>query len=140
MSKKRQYWILKTEPETYSWDDLVREGSTIWDGVRNHQARKYLLQMQPRDQAFIYHSGREKRIVGVAEVIDQAQWDPTATTPSNYWVAVPIKPLFPLSHPISLKEMKQDPRYQHLLLIKQPRLSVIPVDEPTFLYLLQKGQ
>lgn len=138
MSNNRQYWLLKTEPESYSWNNLLQEGETLWDGVRNHQARKYLLEMKPGDFCLIYHTGKEKAIVGVAEVTTSAQPDPTDSQSPNYWVAIRIKPLFSLSRPIPLKQIKNDPQCQHLLLVKQPRLSVMPIDEDTYNYLFKK--
>lgn len=120
-----QYWILKTEPSTYSFDDLLRDKSTVWDGVRNYQARNNLKSMHIGDQCLIYHSVGPKELVGIAEVTHVAFQDPT--TSDDRWVAVKIKPVCSLKHPITLAALKDHPVLANLSLVRQGRLSVCPV-------------
>jgi predicted RNA-binding protein with PUA-like domain len=118
-------WILKTEPETYSWDDLVREGRTAWTGVRNFAAAKNLRAMKTGDEALIYHSGAQKAVVGLAKVVRAAYPDPTAK--EGDWVAVDIAPVKPARHPVTLAEMKKDKALAGMVMVRQGRLSVSPV-------------
>src|SRR5436309_5629470 len=118
-------WMVKQEPEVYSWDDLVRDGITQWTGVRNFQARNNLRQMQAGDAVFFYHSGKEKSIIGIAQVAKAAYPDPTADDPA--WIAVDVKPVKPLSGPVSLVDIRANSKLRNLLLIRQSRLSVMPV-------------
>lgn len=120
-----QHWILKTEPSTYSFDDLVRDKGTVWDGVRNYQARNNLKNMQVGDQCLIYHSVGPKELVGIAEVTQTAFPDPTID--DDRWVAVRIKPVRALKHPITLAMLKAEPALENLSLVRQGRLSVCPV-------------
>jgi len=119
------YWILKTEPETYSWDDLVKAKKARWDGVRNFAAAKNLRAMKVGDEALIYHSGGEKAAVGVAKVIKSAYPDPTAK--EGNWVAVDLAPVGPLKTPVTLVEMKGDKALAGMVMVRQGRLSVSPV-------------
>lgn len=125
------YWILKSEPGEYSFGDLEREGRTIWDGVRNYQARNNLKRMRKGDQALIYHSVIEKALVGIAEVIREAYPDPT-DNPKADWVVVDIAPLRPLRRRITLAEIKALPDLRDLPLIRQSRLSVMPIEPAMF--------
>ncbi|HTK04786.1 MAG TPA: EVE domain-containing protein [Candidatus Eisenbacteria bacterium] len=118
-------WILKTEPETYSWDDLVREKKARWDGVRNFAAAKNLRAMKVGDEALIYHSGDAKAVVGIAKVVRAAYPDPTAE--EGDWVAVDLAPVKPLQHPVTLAEMKKDKALAGMVMVRQGRLSVSPV-------------
>jgi predicted RNA-binding protein with PUA-like domain len=120
------HWLLKSEPETFSWDDLCRRGRDMWDGVRNHQAAQNLRAMQAGEWAFFYHSVREKRIVGIVEIVRTAYPDPT--DPSGRFVVVDVVPVAPLPQPVTLQQIKEDPRLTHLALVRQSRLSVTPVD------------
>lgn len=122
-----RYWLLKTEPETFSYADLVRLGRDRWNGVRNLRALKYLREMQPGDLAFIYHTGKEKAIAGVAEVVTGAYPDPTEKDPR--FVVVDVVPRYPLARPVTLKEVKALPVFQEWALVRQARLSVMPVTE-----------
>jgi predicted RNA-binding protein with PUA-like domain len=121
------YWLLKTEPETFSWDDQVKRGAKgePWTGVRNYTARKHLKEMKEGDHAFFYHSGDERQIVGVVEVIRQAY--PDATDPTGAFVATDVKALWPLRKPVTLAEVKAEPRLKDMALVKFSRLSVQPV-------------
>jgi predicted RNA-binding protein with PUA-like domain len=117
------YWLLKTEPGAYAWDDLVREGTTAWTGVSNAQAQANLRAMQAGDRAIIYHSG-EKQAVGVAEVVRTAYPDPTSSEGN---VCVDVKALAPLAAPVSLAALKQEPTFEGSALVRQGRLSVVPL-------------
>jgi len=119
------YWLLKSEPESYSWDDLVRDGTAEWDGVRNNAAAAHLRAMQPGDRALIYHSGKEKAAVGVAEVTR----GPRKDGDEGNWVSVAIRPVTPLPHPVTLAAMKAEPALAALPMLRQSRLSVSPVGE-----------
>lgn len=127
------YWLLKTEPETYSWDDLVRDKKGVWDGVRNFQARRNLKEMKKGDLAFIYHTGEQKAIIGVAEVAKGAY--PELKDPA--WVAIDLTPGKPLQNPVSLSRIKQDKVLQKMVLAKVPRLSVQPVDKAEYNRILE---
>jgi predicted RNA-binding protein with PUA-like domain len=124
------YWLVKQEPEGYSWNDLVRDGRTEWTGVRNFQARNNLRQMKAGDRVLFYHSGTGKCVVGIAEVAKAAYPDPTADDPQ--WVAVDIKPVKRLSEPVPLASLREHPKLTDLLLIRQSRLSVMPVTKEEF--------
>jgi predicted RNA-binding protein with PUA-like domain len=130
-----QYWILKSEPNAYSYQDLERDGKTVWDGVRNYQARNNLKAMAVGDQALIYHSISEKALVGLAKVSKAHYPDPT-DNPKGDWVVVEIQPVHGLQRSISLAELKADPRFDDLPLIKQSRLSVMPISAEHFQQLL----
>jgi predicted RNA-binding protein with PUA-like domain len=121
------YWLLKTEPETFSWDDQVKRGGKgePWTGVRNYRAREHLKAMRLGDHAFFYHTGDEKRVVGIVEVIREAYPDPTDDT--AVFRAVDVRAVRPLPNPVTLKAVKADRRLQDMVLAKQPRLSVQPV-------------
>lgn len=121
------YWLLKTEPELYSWEKLEQDKKTRWEGVRNYQARNNLRLMQPGDLLFIYHSGDEKMIVGIAKVITAAYDDPT-TTEGN-WSVVDIEAVKSLARPLSLEEIKNTYLLNVMPLVSQARLSVQPVNE-----------
>jgi predicted RNA-binding protein with PUA-like domain len=132
------YWLVKQEPEAYSWDDLVRDGKTAWEGVRNYQARNNLQKMKRGDSVLFYHSVGPREVVGVAEVTREAFPDETAEDPS--WVAVEIKPLRPLPRPVSLDRIKEETSLKDIPLIKQSRLSVMPLTEKEFQTILQIGR
>jgi predicted RNA-binding protein with PUA-like domain len=120
-----RYWLIKSEPAAYSWDDLVRDGETLWDGVRNHRARNNLQAMVPGEQALFYHSVTEKAVVGIAEVSEAASPDPKA--PDGPWVAVKVRPVRPLGRPVTLEQVKAEPALAQTELIRLSRLSVAEV-------------
>ncbi|HEX5846324.1 MAG TPA: EVE domain-containing protein [Rhodoplanes sp.] len=122
------YWLVKTEPSAWSWDDQVKAGAKgePWTGVRNHTAKQNLVKMEKGDRAFFYHSGEEKSIVGVVEVIREAYPDPTAR-PGEPWVVVDLKAVGPLRRPVTLADIKAEPRLKDMALVKLSRLSVQPV-------------
>jgi predicted RNA-binding protein with PUA-like domain len=124
------YWLLKTEPTTYGWDDLVKKGKDMWDGVRNFRARNNLKKMKNGDMAFIYHSVNNPGIVGLAEVIKEHYPDPTAA--EGDWVVVDVKPVRKLERFISLKEVKQKPELKEMQLVRISRLSVQKVTPEEF--------
>jgi predicted RNA-binding protein with PUA-like domain len=121
------YWLAKTEPESYSYADLERLGRDRWNGVKNFVALKHIRHMKIGDSIFIYHTGKEKSIVGVAEVVSQAYPDPTEE--DTRFVVVDVIPRYRLTRTVSLAEIKQDPTFQNWELVKQSRLSVMPVHE-----------
>ena len=125
------YWLVKSEPEAYSWADFVREAGTDWTGVRNYQARNNLQAMQPGDLVLFYHSVSEKAVVGVAVVHAAAAPDATADAGSP-WVAVHLRPHAPLARPVSLAALKAEARLGQLALLRQSRLSVLPVRPEEF--------
>jgi predicted RNA-binding protein with PUA-like domain len=133
----RATWLVKTEPSTYAWTDLVREGGTRWDGVRNALARNHLAAMRKGDHALVYHSGDERAVMGIARVTRSAYPDPTADDPR--WLAVDLEPLRPLAKPVSLATVKADARLANLALVRQSRLSVMPVDADAFARILAHG-
>jgi predicted RNA-binding protein with PUA-like domain len=126
------YWLVKTEPDTYSWDDLVKEKKGTWDGVRNFQARSNMKKMAKGDLVFVYHTGDEKSIVGTAKVVAEAYPEPK----DNEWVAVDLTPQKKLNKPISLSQIKADKRLKEMVLVRASRLSVQPVTEEEFNYII----
>jgi len=116
-------WLMKSEPESYSWADLVRDGGTEWDGVRNNAARLHLKAMKIGDEAFFYHSMSDKAVVGIMRITRAAQPDPK----NSDWVSVRVEPVRPLARPVTLAEIKAEPRLAKMELIRQSRLSVAPV-------------
>ena len=129
------YWLLKSEPSTWSWDDQSKVKKEMWDGVRNYQARNNLMKMKKGDLCFFYHSVNEKKIIGIVEVVKEHYPDPTDKT--NKFVVVDIKVKKKLKNSVSLKQIKSQKKLSHLALIKQSRLSVMPIDEESW-YLINK--
>ena len=129
------YWLLKSEPSTWSWDDQSKVKKEMWDGVRNYQARNNLMKMKKGDLCFFYHSVNEKKIVGIVEVVKEHYPDPTDIT--NKFVVVDIKAKKKLKNSVSLKQIKSQKKLSDLALIKQSRLSVMPIDEVSW-YLINK--
>jgi predicted RNA-binding protein with PUA-like domain len=127
------YWLLKTEPDTYGWNDLVRDKKGVWDGVRNFQARKNLNSMARGDIALIYHTGQEKSVVGIATVTRGPYPEPK----DPQWVAVDLAPDKPLKQPVSLAVIKKDKGLQKMVLVKAARLSVQPVTVGEFKRILE---
>lgn len=129
------FWLLKTEPGSYGWDDLVRDGGTEWDGVRNAAAAGHLRAMQPGDGALIYHSGDQKAAVGIARIARAAKPDGE----EGRWVTVRVEPDAPLPRPVTLATMKADARLAALAVLRQSRLSVSPVGAAEWSVLLDLG-
>lgn len=132
------HWLVKSEPETYSWADLVRDKRTDWTGVRNYAARIHLNTMQPGDRVLFYHSGESKSIVGLAEVTRAAFPDTTADEPG--WVAVELKAVAPLARPVTLAQVKAEPKLAAMALIRLSRLSVQPVTAAEFAKIVALGK
>jgi predicted RNA-binding protein with PUA-like domain len=132
---ERQYWLIKTEPYVFSWDQFVRDGRAVWDGVRNYRARANLRAMKSGDQALFYHSNEGKEIVGIAEVTREHYPDPTAQGAD--WSAVDFVPVKPLTRPVTLKEVKADPQFAEMPLVRLARLSVQPCSTEHFLRVLE---
>lgn len=126
-----QYWMMKTEPGEFSFEDLIRNGSTVWDGVRNFQARNNMKAMKKGDQVLIYHSVTEKALAGIAKVSKEHYPDPT-DNPKGDWVVVQIEPVKPLKRKVTLAEVKSTPALAEIPLIKQSRLSVMPLSKSDF--------
>lgn len=132
------YWLMKTEPGTWSWDDQVRDGTAEWDGVRNYQASNNMKAMRIGDRAFFYHSVNEKRIVGIVEVTREYYPDPTDA--SGRFGMVDVKALMPMNEPVSLADIKGEPKLQDLALIRQSRLSVLPIDGEAWALICHMGK
>jgi len=131
------YWLVKSEPTVYSWDQFVEEGSTVWTGVRNYAARLNLRAMKKGDKLFYYHSNEGKEIVGIAKVIKEAYQDPTS---EDDWSVVDIAPVKALKHPVSLAKIKSTPALSEIALIKLSRLSVSPVRKEEFEFILKMSE
>lgn len=124
------YWLVKSEPFKYSWDQFQKDGKTFWDGVRNYAARNNLKAMQKGDKVFFYHSNEGLEIVGIAEVAKTAYQDPTTDDPN--WVVVDLKPYKKLPNPVTLAQIKAEPKLANMALVKLSRLSVGPVTEDEY--------
>ena len=121
------YWLLKSEPDAWSWDDQAKEGASMWDGVRNYQARNNLKNMKRNDLCFFYHSVTEKSVVGIVKVVKEHYPDPTDKT--ERFVVVDVKAIKKLKKPVSLEKIKLNDKLKNIALIKQSRLSVMPIKE-----------
>jgi predicted RNA-binding protein with PUA-like domain len=126
----KSFWLVKQEPSSYSWFDFLADGETSWTGVRNFSARNNLRKMRPGDEVLFYHSGDEKGVMGIAKVTRAAYPDPTAK--EGDWSTVDLAAGKPLATPVTLREIKGNSRLKGIPLIRQPRLSVMPLDEPDF--------
>ena len=134
----RSYWLVKQEPEAYSWDDFVKEGETYWDGVRNYQARNNLRAMKKGDMVFFYHSVSGKEVVGVAWVTKEHYPDPTAK--EGDWSVVDLAPAKQMKKAVTLAQIKDQKSLENIALIKQSRLSVMPITESEFRCILNLGE
>jgi predicted RNA-binding protein with PUA-like domain len=130
MAKTKNYWLVKTEPSAYSWEQFVKDGRTAWTGVRNFQARINLRAMRLGDEVLFYHSVVGKAVVGIAKVTRDAYPDPTAT--EDGWVCVDLAPVKPLKSPVTLERIKSSPALKDVALLRQSRLSVMPVNSAEF--------
>ena len=130
------YWLMKSEPSSYSWHDLVRDGKTMWDGVRNNAARLHLRAMKPGDQAFFYHSMDERAVVGIMRIAGSGQPDGK----DGSWVKVPVEPVKPLPRPVTLGQIKAEPKLAKMELIRQSRLSVAPVRDEEWELVLEMAK
>ncbi len=134
---KGSYWLVKQEPETYSWSDLMSDGRTDWSGVRNYQARNNLREMKTGDRVLFYHSGKDKAVVGLAEVVKSAYPDPTAD--DAQWVAVDLRAIKALKNPVPLAAIRYDKRLSQLPLIRQSQLSVMSLTKDEFEIIVATG-
>jgi predicted RNA-binding protein with PUA-like domain len=132
------HWLVKSEPFKYSWKEFLRDGWTYWDGVRNCQARNNLSKMQKGDPVLFYHSNEGLEVVGIAKVIKEAYQDPTID--DKRWVVVDLEPVETLDNPVPLNEIKKDKRLKDIALIKQSRLSVMPINKEEFTIIVAKGR
>lgn len=132
-----QYWLVKSEPFVFSWEQFVKEGKCMWDGVRNYQARNNLMEMNVGDLVLFYHSNQGLEVVGVAKVIRSAYPDPTADNPR--WVAVDLAPVESLPRSVSLEAIRKEPRLEKIALVRQSRLSVMPLLPEEFDAILEMG-
>jgi predicted RNA-binding protein with PUA-like domain len=134
----RKFWLVKSEPFKYAWDQLVKDRWTYWDGVRNYEARNNLAAMQKGDLALYYHSNEGKEVVGVARIKKEHYPDPT--TDDERWVVVDLEPVLPLAEPVSLATIKDDPKLSEMQLVRRGRLSVVPVERAEFTRVLKLGK
>ena len=134
------YWLIKSEPGTWSWDMQVQKGAKgdVWTGVRNHTAKQNLMKMKKGDRAFFYHSGEDKAVVGIAEIVRESYPDPTAK-PGEPWVVVDVKAATPFKTPVTLAAVKVEPRLKDMALVKLSRLSVQPVTPAEWKIVCQLG-
>ena len=130
-----QYWLMKSEPDVFSWDDLVSKKKAEWDGVRNHQAQAHMKAMRRGDQAFFYHSNIGLEAVGIMEIVEEAM--PDSTDDSGKWVAVHVSPVRKLPKTVTLKAIKADTALSGMAMIRQSRLSVSPVTKAEFQHILK---
>ena len=133
----KNFWLVKQEPSSYSWSDFKKEGKTNWTGVRNYTARNNLRKMRQGDEVLFYHSGEDKAVVGIARVKRPAYPDPTAS--EGDWSAVDLVPIKALARPVTLAEIKQAPRLRKMQLIRQSRLSVMPLTKVEFNGIIKMG-
>lgn len=131
------HWLVKSEPSTYSWDQLVKDKQTFWDGVRNYAARIHLRNMKKGDEILFYHSNEGTEIVGIAKVVKEAYQDPT--TDDTNWVAVDLKPVKKIKKPVSLSQVKAEPRLKNMALVRLGRLSVQPVTDEEWEIVMEMG-
>ena len=131
------YWLIKSEPSTWSWDDQKKKKTTMWDGVRNYQARNFMKKMKVNDLSFFYHSVLEKQIMGVVKIIKEYYSDPTDST--NKFVAVDVQYYKEFSNPVTLETIKSNKILSKLLLVKQSRLSVMPIDSKSWKLICKIG-
>ncbi len=132
------YWLVKSEPYKYSWDQLVADGRTYWDGVRNYEARNNLAAMKKGDLSLYYHSNVGKEVVGVARVVAESYQDPT--TKDDRWVVVDFEPVVAFETPVTLATIKADAKLAEISLVKRSRLSVVPIEKKEFQYILKLGK
>ncbi len=131
------YWLIKSEPHKYSWDQFNKDGKTFWDGVRNYQARNNLREMKVGDLVLFYHSNEGKEVVGIAKVVGEAYQDPT--TDDTNWLVVDFAPVEPLKKPVTLAQIKADEKLKSINLVSQGRLSVVSIKHEEFDRILEMG-
>jgi predicted RNA-binding protein with PUA-like domain len=124
------YWLAKSDPDTYGWPDLVRDGKTTWDGIRNYKARNYLREMKPGDLVLFYHSGEEKSVVAAMKILSEPF--PDKTSEEDIWSAVDVAPAWTLKSPVTLSRIKAEPSLRNIHLVREGRLSVMPLEKEAF--------
>lgn len=132
------YWLMKSEPDAFSYDDLVKKGKAEWDGVRNHAAQLHMKAMKKGDLALFYHSNIGLEAVGIMEIVEEAA--PDSTDDTGKWIAVHVAPREKLDHPVTLKAMKADPALAGMVMLRQSRLSVAPLTEEEFQHIVAKSK
>jgi predicted RNA-binding protein with PUA-like domain len=132
-----KYWLAKSDPDTYGWKDLVRDGSTTWDGIRNFTARNFLREMKPGDLVLFYHSGDEKSVVGAMKILTEPH--PEAAADTDVWSAVEVAPAWTLKTPVTLARVKAEPSLKNIHLVRQGRLSVMPLEKKDFDFIVALG-
>ena len=131
------YWLVKSDPDTYGWTDLVCDGTTTWDGIRNYKARNFLREMKPGDLVLFYHSGDEKSVVGAVKILSEPHAD--ATSQEDIWSAVDIAPAWTLKSPVTLSRIKAEPSLKNIHLVREGRLSVMPLEKKDFDFIVSLG-
>jgi predicted RNA-binding protein with PUA-like domain len=132
-----KYWLAKSDPDTYGWSDLVRDGKTTWDGIRNYKARNFLREMKPGDLVLFYHSGEEKSVVASMKILSEPYRDTTAE--EDIWSAVDVAPAWTLKNPVTLARIKAEPALQKIHLVREGRLSVMPLEKEAFDRIVSMG-
>lgn len=136
-----QYWLIKSEPFKYPWSQLLQDGRTMWDGIRNYQARNYLMAMEVGDLCLFYHSNEGKAVVGVAKVVNTCYPDPTVEPDEKgSWVVVDVAPYMTLPQPVTLEQLRAEPALKDLNIFRQMRLSVVSVTQEHFDLILEMGK
>jgi predicted RNA-binding protein with PUA-like domain len=131
------YWLVKSDPDTYGWSDLVRDGKTTWDGIRNYKARNYLREMKPGDLVLFYHSGEEKSVVAAVKILSEPF--PDKTSEEDIWSAVDVAPAWTLKSPVTLSRIKAEPLLRNIHLVREGRLSVMPLEKEAFDLIVSMG-
>ncbi|MGD0726499.1 MAG: EVE domain-containing protein [Spirochaetia bacterium] len=131
------YWLAKSDPDTYGWSDLVRDGKTTWDGVRNYKARNYLRDMKPGDLVLFYHSGEEKSVVAAMKILSEPY--PDRTSEEEIWSAVDVAPAWTLKSPVTLARIKAEPALRNIHLVREGRLSIMPLEKEAFDIIVSLG-
>ncbi len=131
------YWLMKSEPDAFSWDNLVTQQKAEWDGVRNHLAQRHMKEMKKGDRALFYHSNIGLEVVGIMEIVEEAA--PDSTDETGRWIAVHVSPVEKMPRPVKLKEIKADPELADMVMLRQSRLSVSPVAETEYRHILSLG-
>ena len=131
------YWLAKSDPDTYGWSDLVRDGKTTWDGIRNYKARNYLRDMKPGDLVLFYHSGEEKSVVAAMRILSEPFRDKTSE--EDIWSAVDVAPAWTLKSPVTLSRIKAEPLLRNIHLVREGRLSVMPLEKKDFDFIVSLG-
>jgi predicted RNA-binding protein with PUA-like domain len=132
-----KYWLAKSDPDTYGWKELVRDGSTTWDGIRNFKARNFLREMKPGDLVLFYHSGDEKSVVGAMKILSEPH--PDASADEDMWSAVDVAPAWALKSPVTLAQVKAEPSLKDIHLVREGRLSVMPLEKKDFDFIVSLG-